>query len=274
MSTTTNINIQQPELWTLQLSLRDKAIDYILFTEAQENSLITGTVELDNSADSYLKAVENAVYDNPLLLDDYRQVRVIINSQRFLVLPSAYEEFEAQEVFDTTFPNSEGEMAICHLDRCDVNIAFEVPNGLLGFLQRTFSTPPVFHHLHPLCEHYKRLNEGTEISRMFLNLNDDNRMDMVVYRNGKMVLANSFDYHSEQDATFYALHAWDSLGLDRLNDELQLTGNKAKRNIVVPVLRKYIGFVMPAIYPAAAQRLGLNTMKAPFDLILLALCEL
>lgn len=269
---TTNINIQQPELWTLQLSLGEKSIDYILFTDAQENSLIMGSVDLDASADSYLKSLENTIYDNPLLLDDYRQVRVIVASQHFVVMPQEYDEFEAQDIFDATFPDHDGDMAMCELKRCGVNIAFEVPKGVLGFLQRTFFTPPVFHHLHPLCEHYYRLNEGSEISRMFLNLSDSH-MDMVIYRKGRIELANSFDYHSAQDAAFFALHAWDSMNLDRLVDEVQLTGDKKERDAIAPVMREYIKYVMPAIYPAAALRLGQNAMNAPFDLIMLALCE-
>lgn len=268
----TNINIRQPELWTLQLALGSRAINYILFTDAQENSLISGEIELDNSVGDYLKALENAVYDNPLLLDDYKQVRVLVGSQHFVVVPPEGDDFDAQDMLEATFPDVEGDVAVCNLKRCDVKLAFEVPKGVLAFLQRTFNTPPVFHHLHPLCEHYKRLNEGSEISRMFLNMTDSH-MDMVIYRNGNIVLANSYDYRSPQDAAFFALHAWDSLGLDRLTDEVQLTGLKKERDAIAPILREYIGFVMPAIYPAAALRIGQNAMKAPFDLIMLALCE-
>lgn len=269
---TTNINIQQPELWTLQLSLRERSIDYILYTDAQDNSLIAGVLDLDLSGGSYLKALENAVYDNPLLLDDYRQVRVIVGSKNFVLLPTEIDDHVAQETFGTTYPDCDGDIATCTLKRCGVSIAFEVPRGVLGFLQRTFSTPPVFHHLHPLCEHYKRLNEGSEISRMFLNMSE-RHIDMVVYKKGNIELANSYDYRSPQDGAYYALHAWDSLGLDRFTDEVQLTGSKAERDAIAPILRQYIGYVMPAIYPAAALRLGHDAMKAPFDLIMLALCE-
>lgn len=268
----TNINIRQPELWTLQLALEQRSISYMLYTDAQENSLITGSIDLDNSVGDYLKSLENAVYDNPLLLDDYKQVRVLIGSQHFVIVPPECDDFDAQDLLEVTFPDCDGDVAVCDLKRCGVKLAFEVPKGVLAFLQRTFNTPPVFHHLHPLCEHYKRLNEGSEISRMFLNFSP-NHMDMVVYRKGNIVLANGYDYRSAQDAAYFALHAWDSLNLDRLTDEVQLTGSKEERDAIAPILREYIGFVMPAIYPAAAMRIGQNAMKAPFDLIMLALCE-
>ena len=42
---------------------------------------------------------------------------------------------------------------------------------------------------------------------------------------------------------------------------------------VAPMLREYVTYVMPAIFPAAAMRIGMDAMKAPFDLILMSLCE-
>ena len=38
-------------------------------------------------------------------------------------------------------------------------------------------------------------------------------------------------------------------------------------------LRKYVKYVMPAAYPAAAMQLGHNAVQAPLELVLLALCE-
>jgi hypothetical protein len=58
-----------------------------------------------------------------------------------------------------------------------------------------------------------------------------------------------------------------------LTDELQLTGDGGQRASMTPELRKYVKYVMPAVYPAAAMRLGRNAMQAPLELILLALCE-
>ncbi|MBQ0114515.1 MAG: DUF3822 family protein [Bacteroidales bacterium] len=265
--------IKNPELWTLEIGLEPSVINYILFTDAQEDSLIYGTIELDASTGNYLKSVENAVYENPILLNDYQKVKILYRSQRYVVIPGIMDDDEsAEKVLAATYGDSDGDAAMCHLHQCGVRIAFETEKGLMPFLQRTFNNPPIYHHLYPLCEHYNRINEGSGISRMFLNLGE-NYMDAVIYKKGKFILANTYQYRNDKDAAFFALTAWDSLGLDRLTDELQLTGDKERRAALAPALREYIGFVMPAIYPAAALRIGQNAMKAPIDLILLALCE-
>ena len=69
--------ITRPELWTLILGLESAKLQYMLYTDAQSDSLITGEVKLDLAGKTYLKAVEDAVYDTPLLLDDYKCVKVL-----------------------------------------------------------------------------------------------------------------------------------------------------------------------------------------------------
>ncbi|MBQ2485271.1 MAG: DUF3822 family protein, partial [Muribaculaceae bacterium] len=83
----------------------------------------------------------------------------------------------------------------------------------------------------------------------------------------------TFNYRSMDDAAYFILHAYDSLKMNRLSDEIQLSGDRDVREQLTPLLRRFINYVMPAIYPAAALRLGHDAMKAPFDLIMLALCE-
>ena len=107
---------------------------------------------------------------------------------------------------------------------------------------------------------------------MFLNLNAAS-MDMVIYRNGEFICANTYAFTNAEDATYFALNAWRTWGLDQLTDELQLTGNRAMLATMMPRLREYVKYVMSAVYPVAAMQLGRNAMQAPLELILLALCE-
>ena len=98
-------------------------------------------------------------------------------------------------------------------------------------------------------------------------------MDVAIYRDGHLQCANTYPFDRVEDAGYYALNAWRTHGLDQLTDELQLMGDGAKRGEITPMLREYVKYVMPAVYPAAAMQLGRNAMQAPLELILLALCE-
>ena len=270
---TGNINIQRPELWTLQLAFHPRVLRYMLFDRQVDNSLIAGEISLDNGTDSYLKTLENAVYDNSVLLDDYGQVQLLVDTSHFVLLPpEVTDDGEADELLRAQFPELEGDTALCTLPRCGVKLAFELPDGLLGFLRRTFNMAPIAHHLMPLCEYYARFCQRSGVRRMFLNFHDE-RMDLVVFDRDHLQLANTFAPRNASDAAFMALHAWQSLGMDVRGDELQFSGDKAMRDPVAQELRRYISYVMPAIFPAAAMRLSHDAMRAPFNLITLALCE-
>ena len=79
-----HINIEHPEAWELLVSIDDKQVDYILFTPSVAGSLIVGDVARTGET---LQALEDAVYDTPELLNEYRRVRVIVRSPHFVLLP-------------------------------------------------------------------------------------------------------------------------------------------------------------------------------------------
>ena len=271
-----SVQLQHPELWRLVLGVDEEKLSYVIYSPAQDNSLITGDVPLPAGGEGYLKAVENAVYDTGgLLLNDYGQVSVVVRSGRFMLLPPelATDETLAHDAYVAAMPEAEGDFALCHLQENDIDIAFEMPKGLLSFLQRTFNMPTIVHHLSPLCEHAHKQNAGSESARMHVHVNA-RTMDVAVFHGERLQFANSFNYNDVQDALYFALHAWQSCNLNSREHEAVITGNdKARRDELTAALRKYLAYVMPGILPAAALRIGENAHLAPNELILQALCE-
>lgn len=263
------IDIQHPEAWELLVSIGDRRVDYILYSPSVANSLMMGEVALD---DDSLQALEDAVYDLPLLLNEYRRVRIVVQSQHFVLLPIEASDDDCALLIRQAFPEEEGDVETCVLQRNGARVAYLVPRGMKAFLGRTFNYPDVCHRLLPLCEFFKEEQGGAAMSRMLLNLYDGG-MDMVIYRDGELQCANCYRFDDVQDAAYFAMNAWRTYDLDQLTDELQLIGDASMRESLTPVLREYVKRVMPAVFPAAAMRLGRNAMQAPLELILLALCE-
>ena len=282
MSNIAEINIDHPELWNLELHITANKIKYLLTAESIDNSLTTGEIGIDTKAESRLKAIEAAIYDHQLL-GDFCEVRIVVDSTHFVLLPPEFSADDTagtdglssvQTALEAAFGSIEGDMGFCQLKRCNAAIAYEMPKGLTAFLERTYFQPRIVHRLYTLCEHYSHTNADSEVARMHINFDADGTgMDMVVFSKGRLMLANSFCFASTADAVFYVLHAWESLKLDAKADEIQITGNRTVRDEVMPKLREYVNFVMPAIFPAAALKMGSDAVKAPLELILLALCE-
>ena len=262
------INIQHPEVWELLVSIDDGQVNYILYTPTVANSLTLGQV---NVTDASLSALEDAVYDTPELLGEYKRVRVVAHSRHFVLLPEGTDDDDCQMLVRQAFPDDDGDALVCSVPSNGVKIAYLLPRGMQAFLGRTFNYPALCHPLMPLCDYFKTL-DGGNASRMFLHVNDGN-MDLAVYREGKLLCANSYSFTDVNDAAFFALSVWRAHDLDQLTDELQLAGNGDQRSALTPLLREYVRNVVPAAFPTAAMQLGRNAMQAPLELICLALCE-
>ena len=264
-----NIHIEHPEVWELLVAIGDRQVDYILYTPTVAGSLVVGEV---TRADESMQALEDAVYDTPELLNEYKRVTVVVHSQHFVLFPAEVTDDDCLALVRQSFPGDNGDAAVCDMPENGAKVAWLMPHGMQAFLGRTFSYPVVCHHLQPLCEHFKALNTSDAVSRMFLHLNE-NSLDLAVYRDGLLQCANTFPFSGYQDAVYYVLNVWRSHGMDQLADEMQLMGDREACAAMTPKLREFVKHVMPAVYPAAAMRLGRNAMQAPLELILLALCE-
>lgn len=304
--------IARPELWTLHLELRPGELDYALWCGAADDSLIYGSVALDCSTGSYLKALESAVYDTPLLLLPYRKVRVLVESDKYLLLPSSeyldgdgpenagdaddaenmpangenvatasaaadcddscdVDDYVA-EALACAYPDADGDMALCRLPQCGAAIAYYTEPGVQAFLRRTFFGLSLMHELTPLCEyHCRRARQGT-VRRLTAHLRPG-RMSVCLCAPSGLLMACTYAPRTPGEAAYYLLHIVQSYGLDVMADELQLTGDKTLRDALLPILRKYVNFVMPAIFPPEALRIGHDAVRAPLPLILLALCQ-
>lgn len=263
------IVIEHPEAWELLVSLDDKRVRYGLFTPAVANSLHIGDIAC---TDDSLHGLEDAVYNTSLLLNEYKRVRVVVYPRHFLLLPQDVTDEVCIDLLHEAFPACDADVAVCLMPRNGVKIAFGMPSGTHAFLGRTFNYPAVIPHLVPLCEHCSSLVCNDNLKRMFLHLSES-RLDMIIFNGDKMVCANSFSVTGPQDARYYALAAWRSWLMDQLNDELFLFGDNSLQATMTPLLREFVKQVKPAVFPVAAMRLGRNAMQAPFELMLLALCE-
>ena len=101
-----NIDIQHPEAWELLVSIEDKQVKYILYTPTVANSLIIGEVAcVDNS----LQGLEDAIYDTPVLLNEYKRVRIIVHSQHFVLLPEETDDHDCLMLVRHAFPGNDGD---------------------------------------------------------------------------------------------------------------------------------------------------------------------
>lgn len=272
--TTGDIKIDDTRLWSLTLFIDAARIHMMLHSDMVTDSIICRSIDLAkwNDDNEYLRALENAVYDNPLLLSDFKRVRVSVDSRKFLFLPAGYgNDYDVHETFEMAFPGSDGDFVVSRGYNCLTDVAFMLPQGVYQFLRRTFSNVPVRLHLEVLCSYFRGQTNTSTVNRLAVYIREDGVIDLCAFRQGRLQMANTYVCRTNDDMIFYILAVWNELGFDVNSDEIQIAGDKTARAAIMPRLRNYVTYVVPVMMPPAAMRLASDVAKAPFNLIVLAI---
>ena len=211
-----------------------------------------------------LKSLEDAVYDDPLIVDDYRTA-VLVRPSRLLVVPAARcgDEDDAARMLAEVEPARDPDVWMEPVTD-SVTALYTTPEGVRGFLDRTFATQDMHLALLPLLHHFgpKAAAEGGD--RMWVDLHDG-ALDVVAYRDGGLLLANTWAFETAPDAAYYIVYAWQALGLDTENGELHVSGAEATRRELMPMLRRYVKFATMTVLPSAVSAMlkqGLSLAEA------------
>ena len=265
--------ISNPRLWRLAMRINEHKVHIVLFCSVEDNSLIYREISLDSTTQSLQKALEEVIYDNPLLLSDFDKVDCIIESNKFTIIPSEINNGDTQEkIFRTSFPNFDGTIIDNNIADLNATILMGVDKEIVNFLRRTFNNPRILHHLTSLCTYFHRKNRLGNAGKMYANIHD-NHIDLLSFNKDSLQLANTFEFREPIDAVYYILACRQMLKLDPASDELFIAGDNSMRETIAPTLREYLAYVMPVIFPAAMFKAGKDALNAPFDLIILPLCE-
>lgn len=269
--------VASPQMWRLALLISPEGMDIAAMSLIEDNSLIYKHISLPSDAPSRLRAIEDTIYENPLLLSDFRKVDILVRTRRFMVIPSEITEPDVQErIMAELWPDS-GDYSI-FVDTALVlpgnrdNIAFAVDKTEASFLQRTFPNARISHSITPMVRYFAGNSRLGCAGRMYVCLRQQ-EIDIIAYTSGGLRMAVTTTIASADDALYYLMAALHTCDLSPADVEIMLCGDNALRQKLTPMLRKFVGYVMPVVIPSAIFRAGKDALEAPFPLMLIPLCE-
>lgn len=267
---------ENTENYILSLRLRDEGCYFAICDPSTNNSYKALNIIFPPAKESLLHAMEEVVYNHPVLLRSFLKTYIIIESGRFTFIPKAIEKENNNRLYtyyDFCFPDHTDQIICNEWKNNRLFNLFGVDKNLYAFLKRTFENPVFLHQLTPLCEYFYNRSRNGNNSKMYVHL-QKKRIDIACFNTNGMLFANSFGFEDIHDAVYYILNVWEQQGFDQENDELQLTGDKNHRQTITRITQEYIRQVMPSIFPPQLFKLGKDTLEAPFDLTVIPLCEL
>lgn len=260
--------IEKPQLWQLVLEVSASSLAVVAFSRYEDHALIFHTIPLDATAPNRLRALEDAVYDNPLLLLDFNRVIIIFDTSRFLPIPDIGAE-SPDKLFRQAFPHDNatpGEIIVSRMPSLSAAIPFEVPCDILGFLRRTFHNAVLIPPLKPLAEYFQAKHPTRRNGKTMVNVSGD-RLDIVTLGDAAPLQLTSHRFREPMDAAYYILASRAQLSIPD-TEEIMIAGDRAARAAITPLLRRYVRYVMPAIFPSSMFRAGKASLAAPFEMIL------
>ncbi len=266
--------IRDSRLWNLYLALDVDHIDVMAYCPIEDQSLFVATIPLDGEIRGYVESVEEAVYDNPLLLNDFNKVSVIIRSVERVLLPTeiANSEYVTDIVGEMTGMMS-GRLIVNELPLLGTSLCFRVDDALYNFLTRTFGVQvKLVHRLTSFITYTHGTQRGAGSMCSHVNLRRSS-IDIVIFNGDKLLLANTYKTTSVTDGMYYVMATRKMFDIVATNAVI-LSGDKDVRDELTALLTQYLPTVIPAVFPTAMFRAGGQTaLSTPTDLILMPLCE-
>lgn len=219
-------------------------------------------------------AIADIIYDTPALMPGtHASVTVLTDTPARAIIPGAVTDTDLQRDI-LTLGDTAGVIPDdpAYLDAeargTGTRFAFAIPAPLAGYLRRTYDTPLIVPALLPLVEYYCSRSHLLPDTHCYVNLRGDD-IDIVVTANGTPRLANTYAAPDDADAIYYIFAACRCAGLSSdadTRDTISLSGDRSRRERLMPLLRARHPRVMPVIFPPALYRAGADITAAPFDL--------
>lgn len=262
--------IAQPELWRMALLISRQSLEVALYPPVDSEEAIFRSIDLDPDASSHLKAVEDAIYDNPLLLSDFKSIRGFIDTDYFQLMPDEVpqDNYDALLRAGAQVPQDTWR-AIATQASPGVKLVMAADEELCRFLTRTFFNITL---QHPLAILTALLAPHSSGIRSY-SIMHRKRMQMISFDNQKLLSANIFTYNEPMDAVYYILASRHISDIDPVEHPQYYAGQSESIDSVVPILRSYIAQLLPPEMPLLPYRATRHSLNAHYLLTMLPLCE-
>lgn len=234
----------------------------ILDRESTEHEVVFITDEL---AANGVKALENAVYDNPLLLGDFSAVDVIFSTPELLTAPAGIVELR-EAMAEAMLPDSECARTVLASAFGNVGeVIYAVDTDIYNFVARTFACARFHHSLAIDCARLCSLEE--RCGRLYALNEGNGEINIVAFaRNGSLRYLNRPQPHGATDCAYHILAAAESADTLTLGDT-----DRERREIIGDTIAKMRPGtrLLPLTLPENMLYLRRMAPQATFDMIFL-----
>ncbi|MCM1452298.1 MAG: DUF3822 family protein [Clostridium sp.] len=266
-------------MWRLSMEVHPACVDVVIYSPFEENSLICEKLDLD-SALTPLAAFEELIYENPLLLSDFRKVDMLIDTPKFTFLPVDCATDDAcRMAVEKIWPQPSLSVRSIPIPGTSDAMALGIDSGLASFISRTFLDTAPSHPIAALASYFSRISAQGNTGKIFAHLRQG-AVDVIAFSPADahggaspLRIACSYPAPAVDDIVYFILASAKRGGFNLDSDEILLCGDPGLREQASAKLRAFAKYVMPVIFPSEIFKAGKAALSAPFELVILPLCE-
>lgn len=238
------ISTQQRKLY--MVFTRKGVCGYFLPQSSPGETEVVSALDSEDS-ENPLPFIENAIYDNPSLIDDI-PAEIIVSSPYLLLFPEEIAEDDILEISAETFGMEESDIFITEY-LPGIVASFALCKGFRGFVLRTFPGIDVYHSSSPMV-HKGITATSSDEEKILLSIRDD-ISDFAAFRGKNLLHASSRELTSESDILYFIFKIWSECGFNPSSATVYLDAPKELRDSLLPTLRKHINYARILVVPAA-----------------------
>ena len=195
---------------------------------------------------SQASALKKNLEASELASCEYRHVEVLIESPYTLVPLSEFSEDEVEEVFHFNF-NSIRDASVHYdiLPTLGAALIYGADTLTESLLEKHFSDIRIYCTGTGLIRHFMERCRVCNYSKIFAYIHD-HCLELVIFKNGKLHLANRYHVETLDDICYFTLLAFNQLQLNNDTDEIFVVADKREeQEEAITRLQQFV----PNVYP-------------------------
>lgn len=197
------------------------------------------------SGDDYLSLLKDAVFEHKLTEEEYLSTHIVSVGTPFTFLPDNLISKEEYSSFFPTLSRGFGQPVYMSnpIQAIGRVLLYFMEEDLYFFLQRNFPEASFIHQITPLTSYYLHSKESeTKYCDLFVHCEKQQICLFLTSQEG-VLFANTFAYHSPNDAIYYIMNTFQQFKFDQLTDRILLNGATEYASEITSILQKYVSKV-------------------------------
>lgn len=236
-------NIEELHFYKLNLALDHDHLSVFVYNTKNNRALILEKYYFEtNNTVEVLEAIFNG--HSYINAGFWKEIKVIFKTKNFTFLPNAIFDLEQKENYlklCTDYNSLTESILIKKHQKLSLTTTFSIDNDLVEFFKNKYPSKEIKigTHIDTFIDLITNEPIDNDDNSLFI-LAQDNKISIVKFKKQELQYANTFDYKSSEDLTYYSMLVINELGLNPDIINITMWGNMDISSIYFKRLSEYV----------------------------------